>query len=551
MDTVPRLTGRQRRRSLKFGFPRAVRLAVAALVAAFFAGVLLGWSSPAHAIGTVPGQSTLVQNCGYNSTNYGGTHCDSAGGFCDKFAAVQPKGFDGYNTYKSYTGFLSGTGSSLTCKTHFTDYYGVEQLGASTVLGLPTDSQTKLVCQPGSSGSGATCVCNVGTRPNASATSCDPYQCPVKAVGQFNTSQPYAGPSGKPIDFSRPAYLCDSINTGARQATYGCTIQMSLVMQSQSSGSDTVLNWWSTAFSGATCNGGENGVATAPAPGTPASGVTYTGTPPIPDSASTCAMGTCSGVVNGANVCVACSNTTGTGTQSGSTAASGASATPGPAVSASTSCSGQACITTTTTSNPDGSTQYTVSQSTLAAYCAKTPGDPQCVAAGLGTPTSVAGGASGAGAGAGSGGGGDGTSAGFGGSCQAGWTCTGDSDAVTCAIATEQHRRDCQFALNFGDATSTSLDQKGAAMYAAGDLGDSDHPRRAANVSSSGIGTFDQTNLLGGSCPADRTIATVRGSAVILPLSKLCNPAQLLGQVLIGFTFLACIFIVLGHKGAM
>lgn len=568
MDTLPRLTGRQRRRSLKFGLPKAVRWFVAAVVGSFLAGLLLGWSSSAHAIGNVP-TATLPQT--QYSYNYGDQRspyavhsgqafsisaaCDAARNARDADGTyVSSNGFDTYVRQSTNTS-NSEDSSSWTCATSEKNthtFTGGNCCGGPAPTTAPNSFggnkavvQVPNQCPSGTSIVGGQCQCNLGTRPDSAGTACAAYQCPVQAIGEFNTSQPATGPNGAPVDFGKPAYLCDSINVGVRIPTYGCSITMSLVMQSQSQGSNTVLNWWATAYGGKPCNGGGNGTAAAPVPGTPASGVSVSLGDLPPNPASTCSKGTCPGVVNGANVCLACSNTTGTGTQS-SSAASGAAATAGPAVSLSTSCNGGSCITTTTTTSPDGSSSTSTGQSTLREYCSKSPGDPQCVAAGLGLPTSVAGGASGAGAGAGSGGGGDGSSAGFGGSCQAGWTCTGDSDAVTCAIATEQHRRDCQFALNFGDATSTSLDQKGAAMYAAGDLGDADHPRRVGNVSSSGIGTFDQTNLLGGSCPADRTIATVRGSAVVLPLSKLCNPAQLLGQVLLGFTALACIFIVLG-----
>ncbi len=53
---------------------------------------------------------------------------------------------------------------------------------------------------------------------------------------------------------------------------------------------------------------------------------------------------------------------------------------------------------------------------------------------------------------------------------------------------------------------------------------------------------FDQTDLLGtGACVPDRTIGPI-----VLPLSKLCAPADIAGLALLGITSIACMFIVLG-----
>jgi hypothetical protein len=110
----------------------------------------------------------------------------------------------------------------------------------------------------------------------------------------------------------------------------------------------------------------------------------------------------------------------------------------------------------------------------------------------------------------------------------------------------EQHVRACQQALEFGDGTTTALTDKGTAMASAGDLGDSDHPHRAANITPTDLSAgFDtSTDLIGhASCLPDRTIGPV-----VLPLSKLCAPADIAGQALLGITAIACLFIVFGPR---
>jgi hypothetical protein len=124
----------------------------------------------------------------------------------------------------------------------------------------------------------------------------------------------------------------------------------------------------------------------------------------------------------------------------------------------------------------------------------------------------------------------------FSSSCAAGAAPQCDGDAVQCAIASEQHRRNCAFF----DQTNTSSEQ-GTAAVAAGVEGDTDHPNR--NPTEHEIGTFDQTNLIGGSCPADRILGT--GTATVsIPFSQICGPASSLGLLLVGITALSCIAIV-------
>jgi hypothetical protein len=122
----------------------------------------------------------------------------------------------------------------------------------------------------------------------------------------------------------------------------------------------------------------------------------------------------------------------------------------------------------------------------------------------------------------------------FGGSCSGGFTCSGD--AVECAIAQETYRRNCQ-----------TLEPAGAgdpAVQAAA-AGDQPSWHPAKNGQSVNLGSgFDQTNIVSGSCPADQTIQVSHFTPVVIAFSKLCQPAEWLGNILVGLAALACLGIV-------
>jgi hypothetical protein len=197
-----------------------------------------------------------------------------------------------------------------------------------------------------------------------------------------------------------------------------------------------------------------------------------------------------------------------------------------------TDCSNGSCQQKTITTDPNGNVISVVTggAQSQSDFCKANPTSKQCA---------------GSGSGSGTGGGGDGSGAGFSGDCGAGFACVGGEDAVTCAIAMEQHQRDCQFVTNFGDGSPNALNAKGLAMALQGDAGDSDHPHRSGNISVTDLSAgFDQTDLLGhASCLPDRTIGPI-----VLPLSKLCAPADIAGQALLGITSIACLFIVFGPR---
>jgi hypothetical protein len=54
------------------------------------------------------------------------------------------------------------------------------------------------------------------------------------------------------------------------------------------------------------------------------------------------------------------------------------------------------------------------------------------------------------------------------------------------------------------------------------------------------VGSFDQTNPFGSSCPGDQSV-TVSGHAFDIPFSRLCTPLQWFGAVLVAFSLLVAV----------
>lgn len=138
---------------------------------------------------------------------------------------------------------------------------------------------------------------------------------------------------------------------------------------------------------------------------------------------------------------------------------------------------------------------------------------------------------------------GDGTDS-FGGSCQASFTC--DGDAIQCAIAQEQHARDCTFyqpEISGGvvqdDATrfTTARSDGVAPSWSPAASGN------ATNVSMDFNSVIDRTKTWGATCPADQHVSFM-GTDLVIAFSSLCSSLQLLGYFILAVTALACAGIV-------
>lgn len=199
----------------------------------------------------------------------------------------------------------------------------------------------------------------------------------------------------------------------------------------------------------------------------------------------------------------------------------------------STSCSGATCtttstVTTTVTNNStNNSTTNTTSTSTTTgkgAWCAgEGKGTAICAASGTGSGGS----------------GGSGSDGSWGGSCTAGFTCEGD--AVQCAVAKEQHTRNCEL-LQTTDPDATYK----AAADGTDDKGAEKMKSEASQVS---VGSFDQNGLgWGRSCPADPEIPLGFGRAASfsIPFSRVCGPLGILSLAGVGITLLGSMVWMLG-----
>lgn len=118
----------------------------------------------------------------------------------------------------------------------------------------------------------------------------------------------------------------------------------------------------------------------------------------------------------------------------------------------------------------------------------------------------------------------------FGGGC-GGFNCKGD--VIQCAIAQEQHRRNCTLF-----DTTTALSDLGNQLASGADPEASQHPALASNRQVFDLSTSINTSKqYAGSCPADRSITVMR-QAIAIPLSTLCPYFEMFGNVMIALALL-------------
>lgn len=251
------------------------------------------------------------------------------------------------------------------------------------------------------------------------------------------------------------------------------------------------------------------------------------------------------GEVNGVRVCVPSQAATGDKTSKETKNPDGTTSN----TETKTTCEKGVCTTTTTTTNKDASgnttsTSSSSSSSSQSSYCAANKSSAVCAATnGDKNPDNK-----------------DGSNKGegdkcegedcedkpgkFEGSCMAGFTCEGD--ALQCAQAKEQHRRNCE--LFEKDTDSNSLTNK--ALNGTDDKSADALRARAGQVNVTS--TFDQSGLgWSHSCPADPRIPLGFGSSnseFTIPFSRICGPLGVLSLAGVGITLLGCGVWVLGGK---
>lgn len=238
------------------------------------------------------------------------------------------------------------------------------------------------------------------------------------------------------------------------------------------------------------------------------------------------------GTVNGIETCVPYSGQNGVGVSGGTTTTTNPDgSTTTTTTQGQTSCTGASCTTTTTTTTTTGggtpSTTTTSTTTTRNEFCRKNPTDPVCTGSATG---GVVGG----------GGNGDDEASSFGGSCGA-WTCEGD--AIQCAIAREQHQRNCKL-----------FDEQPDSVYAAAADGSDgiNADKLKSEAQQVSVGSFDSAGFgWGSSCPADPSIPLNfggRSAEFSIPFSRICGPLGILSMAGVGITLLGSMVWVLGGR---
>jgi hypothetical protein len=484
---------------------------VAAVLAVVVLGGLASWCSEAQAVGTVGAPSS---GPGYtygplNSVSGGG--CASYSGQTTGFADLTAMAVAGatrqsycynFNTAYANNWYFTATSSKTPPTLTHTGSATISMfmcagtpcpgVGGQSYSGTAT-SATIVSCPSNATDVGGVCTCNSGYAPNAGATACE------SIAGTCATILAGANALGGSYSFTANV----SAPGGTQFCSGGCSID---------------------ATTGGFRKDGSQWVGTFLGPFT-ASTTPCTEATPVPAATQACPAGQVSGTVNGSTVCVPATATadkvsTAASAPAGQASAPSAVSTPdgtevaippGGSVTRTTNCDAGGCTTTTTVKNSAGATTGKFDDTKPKdSFCKENPETTICKAS---TFSSTC-----AGAGA---------------------TQACDGDAIQCAIAKDQLLRHCQLFDQTG-ATKTIGDD----AMARGDTRASDHPGAAANITTVAMGssTFDQTDLIGNTCPSDQTVAVGSGS-IVMPWSQLCTPAQWLGTILVGITALACVFI--------
>jgi len=225
---------------------------------------------------------------------------------------------------------------------------------------------------------------------------------------------------------------------------------------------------------------------------------------------SQCPVGQCPGTVNGASVCVSCSgktdvqstSTTNTSTPGGPTTST--TTTTNTTTNTTNNTTSTTSTTSTTTTPPGGpptTTEETKTEEGPAdKFCIENPDSPLCKLSS------------------------------FGGSCGA-FSC--DGDAIQCAMAKEQHRRNCTMF-----DTPTPLSQLGDQIAAGNDPQAANYPTAPGQQQTINLGSaIDTTNPLAAGCLQDKSF-TFMSTTLVIPFSNICPYLEMMGQIVLAFSLL-------------
>lgn len=247
-------------------------------------------------------------------------------------------------------------------------------------------------------------------------------------------------------------------------------------------------------------------------------GAQCAGSPTLPQQPQAppeiCPPNKCAGTVNGVTVCVDCGNgNKRTDIEGGETTNSDGSKTTTQRETTYGGDGAGSVTTTTTTTNTDPAGNVTGTTTTkqndqFDSFCKENPSLTIC------------------------------KNSSFGGNCAA-FTC--DGDAIQCAVAREQHKRNCTLF-----DTQTTLSQLGDSVAAGTDPQAANYPTAPGQQQTISLtNAIDSTNPLATGCISDKSF-TFPNFTLTIPLSMICPYLEFMGQIVLAFAFLMAARITFG-----
>ena len=378
-----------------------------------------------------------------------------------------------------------------------TDYVCNDAGGSTVATAIRYNYPDGATCPTNASVSGATCVCSSGFEQQGSSCVVPPDPSEAHCTSILGSPVKTSWTSTAPSLSTRN--VCVSGGSG-----YNCNATIEPDFCGTSAPGGVYLCHGSGTSAAGACTPSSSPEQPVP----PTEPVSELPSPPPP--------GTCPGEVNGVTVNVPCSRTETKGTKT-TTENDGAGNTTAKIETKTTSCTaaGSCSTTVTTTTTVNGGTATTTTKTTEESkgqFCANNPGSKEC---------------------------GDGDGSSFGGSCESGFKCEGD--AVQCATAKAVNDNLCKLEEVF-EMDSETRGLVDSVLDGTWTENPKDNPEQI------NVGTFNQSNPFGTSCPNDVT-AQMGAFTLTIPLASMCGWLQIIGNMLVAVSLLgATLLIVRGSS---
>lgn len=342
--------------------------------------------------------------------------------------------------------------------------------------------------------------------------------CPEAGAAAGRYSMDYSKAAGL-LDF----YLCVSNPITPTPATNGCVVKVVPDIGYPAPTINQAGRWEKAGpgtYTAATCDPTTIVPSAGSGPSTP---TTATSTSSISNqststaSVTPCPSGQYPGQVNGVDVCVPGSTSPGsvvTKSGSGSTKTDQtASGMTTENKTTSTTCEGTSCtsVTVTVTASGSGTTTSTSTATvTRGEFCKSNAKDPNC-------------------------GGLEGSESSFGGSCNPGFSCTGD--AAMCAAAKAVNDQNCSFSLSAAESDVYEANKGTPTASVTGSL-------PGSGTVTIGPTSFDSTDAIGGAQGMDDVVIPIAGTSFTVEFSRVNVWLERLGALLVAVAFLLALRIV-------